>query len=80
MPSNRVMLMAKRECQICRGVGEFTESHGPGLLEQMICECVFQNAPQDAASQAQIDAGEFFIVSDLSAQPKSAIWEYDDEV
>lgn len=80
MPSNRVMLMAKRGCPICNGVGEFKQSHGSGLLEHMICECVFQNAPQDAVSQAQIDAGEFFVVSNLSAEPKSAIWEYDDEV
>lgn len=77
--SERISLKAERGCAICRGVGEFNESHGPGLLERMVCDCVFRNAPQDASSQARIDAGEFTIVSDLPPEPQSAIWEYGDE-
>lgn len=77
--SERISLKAQRNCGVCRGHGEFYESHGPGLREQMVCECVFRDAPQDAASQRMIDEGAFVIVPDPQPEPRSQIWEYDDE-
>lgn len=61
MPSEPIRLKSNPSCRICFGRGEFNEYHGSWTSERMVCDCVFANAPQDAASQARIDAGEFEI-------------------
>ena len=65
-----IILKPNAGCAVCRGWGEFDEHHGPGLRERVICECVFDHAPQDAESQAQIDAGNFLI--DAPTPPEDA--------
>ena len=63
MQSEPIKLIPDEDCMVCRGRGHFYERHEPNLIEYMVCECVFNNAPQDAASQARIDAGDFEIVN-----------------
>lgn len=76
MSPDPIKLKAFRDCGICRGHGEYYESHGPGLRELMVCECVFLDAPQDEETQQQIDAGNFSIVPDPQI---SEVWDYEHE-
>ena len=61
MPSEPIILTPDPECRLCHGRGQFWERHAPNMSERLVCECVMRNAPQDAESQARIDAGDYEI-------------------
>lgn len=59
---SRLTLTARADCRICGGKGTFHERHGPGLLEQMDCDCAFAAIPNDDhAAWDRIERGEFDI-------------------
>lgn len=74
-----IKLPADRACKHCRGHGYIYESHGmPWGSEQLVCDCVLDNAQSDAATQAAIDSGNFEVVSTEVEIPDDRPQEYDE--
>lgn len=74
-----VKLTADRDCKHCRGHGFTYESHGmPYGSEQLVCDCVFDNAPSDAQTQAAVESGNFEVVSTEVEIPDDRPEEYDE--
>jgi hypothetical protein len=74
---NIVKLTAVRSCKFCRGHGWVYESHGmPYGSEQLLCDCVLENAPSDERTQAAIDSGNFEVVSTEVEMPDDRPQEY----
>lgn len=63
-PRPSLILTADAACRNCRGSGTFYENHGPGLQEQMDCDCAFQTiADNDQTAWDAVDRGDYEIVS-----------------
>jgi hypothetical protein len=71
--SDPIILTPDPECRLCHGRGQFYERHAPNMSERLVCDCVMRNAPQDAESQARIDAGDYEI-----EQPEEEDFDADD--
>ena len=61
MPSDPLILRPDPNCKCCYGDGVIYERHDDHAPERLQCSCIMQNAPQDAESQARIDAGDYEI-------------------
>lgn len=57
MPRKLLQLHASASCRICGGRGWIRDP------DPQDCSCVFENAPDDPASEAAIDAGDYEVIS-----------------
>jgi len=78
VPSEPIRLKPDPACGVCHGRGRFNEYHGPGLSEPMDCECVFNSAPSDPATLAELDSGNYVIEVPPMPEIKEPEWP-DDE-
>lgn len=61
--SKPVVLVADSSCKVCKGRGYFWENHGPGMQEQLECDCPFQDLPDVFEITNKIENGDYTIVS-----------------
>lgn len=46
---------ADRDCPTCAGTGYVYQSHAPGYVEQLVCDCIWEQIPED-------DDGDFEVM------------------
>lgn len=57
-----VIMMAKRNCPVCRGSGYITERHEGRLRETLECGCTFEEFVGDFESEKKIIEGDYKII------------------
>ena len=58
----KLVIQAKGSCKLCHGSGTFWERHGPGLTQQMDCDCALEDLPDTWEVQSKIENGDYIIV------------------